>query len=302
MTNGLSFDVEDYFHVHGFQRVVRRSDWSQYESRVEASTHRILRLLRAHDSRATFFVLGWVAERHPTLVRDIAEDGHEIASHGHHHESVYELTPEQFRSDLERSIEAISSACPSAELNGYRAPSLSINESTPWAFAELVRAGFRYDSSVSPATLHDRYGVKGAPRFAYNTLEGVLEIPPASVKLFGHVVPVVCGGHFRLAPLNVSRWAIQSINQEGHAAVIYLHPWEFDPEQPVIEGTSWSSRMRHFVNIRRTESRLQRLLAEFRFDRLDEVFGRQLKEVCEEPSASRCDDSSVVPLEARAAR
>jgi polysaccharide deacetylase family protein (PEP-CTERM system associated) len=167
MLNALTFDVEDYFHVHAFAGVIARDEWERMPRRVCASTRRILQLLREHRIRATFFVLGWVAERHPELVREIADDGHELASHGYAHETVDTLTREQYRGDVARSLEAIHAACPNVEIRGYRAPSFSINDNTPWAFDVLQELGFQYDSSISPVTFHDRYGMPHAPRFAH---------------------------------------------------------------------------------------------------------------------------------------
>jgi polysaccharide deacetylase family protein (PEP-CTERM system associated) len=284
LTNALSFDVEEYFHVHAFKDVISRSEWDRYPERVVDSTRRVLALLRRRHVTATFFILGWVAEKQPNLVREIASDGHEIASHGYAHQAVYELSQLQFRDDLARADDAIRSAYPEAELAGYRAPSFSINERTPWAFEELVRAGFRYDSSLSPVSLHDRYGVRGAPRFAHVAESGLVEIPPSTVRLGKHNVAAAGGGHFRLAPLKVTHWAIRRINSEGHPAVTYLHPWEFDPGQPRIRAAGWKSRFRHYVNINHTESKLERLLRHFPFGRIDAVFSSHLIDSCATPA------------------
>lgn len=285
-THALSFDVEEYFHVHAFSGVISRSDWDSLPSRVVPSTRRILDLLHRFQTKATFFVLGWVAKRHPELVREIADQGHEIASHGHEHQAVYSLTREEFSRDLQRAGEAILDACPSAEIKGYRAPSFSINESTPWAFDELRALGFVYDSSISPATLHDRYGVQGAPRMAHRSACNFLEIPPSTIRLWGHNFPVAGGGHFRFAPLAFSKWAIRRIEKEGHPVVSYLHPWEFDPGQPRIKKAGLKSRFRHYVNIRKTEGRLAKLLAEFKFDRMDVVFRDHLARGCDPYSSA----------------
>ncbi len=279
MTNALSFDVEEYFHVHAFKDVIACRDWDHYPERVVDSTRRILALLRRRQVTATFFILGWVAVKQPALIREIAADGHEIASHGFAHQAVYELSQSQFRDDLARASDAIRSAYPEAELTGYRAPSFSINERTPWAFEELARAGFRYDSSLSPVSLHDRYGVRGAPRFAHVADAGLVEIPPSTVKLGKHNLAVAGGGHFRLAPLKVTRWAIRRINSEGHPAVTYLHPWEFDPGQPRIRSAPWKSRIRHYINLNHTESRLSRLLLEFPYGRMDEVYSASISAI-----------------------
>ena len=276
MLNALSFDVEDYFHVHAFDGVIPRGEWESIPMRVLGNTRLILRLLREHNTRATFFMLGWVAERHPELVREIAADGHELASHGHAHESVDELTPEKFRNDVQRSLDAILAACPAARIQGYRAPSFSINENTAWAYDELAKLGFAYDSSISPATFHDRYGVPSAPRFAYLVESTLLEIPVSTIRAFACNWPVAGGGYFRLAPLLFTSWAIRRINREGEPAVVYLHPWEFDPVQPRVASAPWRSRFRHYVNLPRTERRFRRLLQQFSFGPIEEVFRHQL--------------------------
>ncbi|MEQ8848783.1 XrtA system polysaccharide deacetylase [Botrimarina sp.] len=280
ITNALSFDVEDYFHVHAFRDVIDLREWDRWPMRVVDSTRRVLRLLERTQTRATFFVLGWVAERAPELVQEIHAAGHELASHGHLHQPVYELGREGFREDLRRASDAIRSAVPDAALLGYRAPSFSINEQTPWAFEELKSAGFEYDSSLSPASLHDRYGVRDSPRFAHRRDEGLLEIPPSTVRVAGQTLQVVGGGHFRLAPARVSDWAVRRINAEGSPVVTYFHPWEFDPEQPRVVGASTKSRLRHYTNLRKTESRLERLLQRFPFDRVDAAFEPQLAAAC----------------------
>jgi len=276
ITNAISFDVEEYFHVHAFKDVAPRDGWDLRPSRVVASTHQVLSLLRRHRVRGTFFILGWVAERHPSLVSDIAAEGHEIASHGFAHEAVHGLSRQEFRDDLHRANDALRNACPGVELLGYRAPSFSINQQTPWAFEELAFAGFQYDSSVSPATLHDNYGVRGASRFAYDTGDGVLEIPPTTVRVFGHNLPAVGGGHFRLAPLPLSKLAVKRIQREGHPVVSYFHPWEFDPDQPRVKGASAKSRFRHYTNLAMNERKLESLLSTFAFDRMDRVFGDRI--------------------------
>jgi polysaccharide deacetylase family protein (PEP-CTERM system associated) len=276
MKNALSFDVEDYFHVHAFSDTIAREDWDGIPTRVMECTRRILQVLREHNTLATFFVLGWVAERHPEIVREIAEDGHELASHGYGHEAVDELNVDAFRTDIQRSINSILAAFPAAHITGYRAPSFSINEKTPWAFEVLAAQGLTYDSSVSPATFHDRYGVPSAPRFAHPTLSSLLEIPPSTIRAFGCNWPVAGGGYFRLAPLQVTAWAIRRINREGQPAVVYLHPWEFDPEQPRIASAPLRSKFRHYINLRHTERRLRRMLQSFAFGSIQEVFHDQL--------------------------
>jgi polysaccharide deacetylase family protein (PEP-CTERM system associated) len=271
MLNALTFDVEDYFHVHAFDGVIPRDQWESIPRRVCESTRFILQLLRNHNTRATFFVLGWVADRHPELVREIAADGHELASHGYAHEAVSSLTRERFRSDVSRSLEAILSACPDAQIRGYRAPSFSINAETPWAYEVLNELGFAYDSSISPATFHDRYGMPSAPRFAHVAAGKLTEIPVSTIRLLGCNWAVAGGGYFRLMPLAITNWAVRRINREGQPVVVYLHPWEFDPDQPRVTAASLRSRIRHYVNLRHTAERLQQLLRQFRFGTIEDV-------------------------------
>jgi polysaccharide deacetylase family protein (PEP-CTERM system associated) len=265
LVNALTIDVEDYYQVSAFDEPGRRDRWNAFESRVCASTDRLLDLMAAASVSGTFFVLGWVAERHPALVRRIAEAGHEVASHGYFHRLVYDLTPEEFRADLRRARAAIEDAC-GAAVRGFRAPSFSITRRSLWAFDVLVDEGYAFDSSVYPVR-RDRYGVPGAPRFAYrvSTPAGqLLEVPPSTIRRAGLTVPVAGGGYFRLYPYAVTSLAIREINREGQPAVVYLHPWEIDPGQPRQAGSALS-RFRHYVNLERTEPRLARLMSELRF-------------------------------------
>lgn len=276
MQNALSFDIEEHFQVHAFADVIARDRWDEIPSRVVESTRRILKILRRGNVRATFFILGWVAERYRDLVREIVDDGHEPASHGFAHEAVDTLTREQFRADVSRSLEAILNACPTATVLGYRAPSFSINDRTPWAYEVLAELGLTYDSSISPTSFHDRYGVPHAPRFAHVGGHNIVEIPVSTVRFLGRNFAAAGGGYFRLAPLPVTNWAVRRINAEGRPAVVYLHPWEFDPEQPRVKEASLRSRFRHYVNLRHTAPRLQRLLETFEFAPLKDVFQREL--------------------------
>jgi polysaccharide deacetylase family protein (PEP-CTERM system associated) len=230
-------------------------------------------------------VLGWVAHRHPEIVREIADDGHELASHGFAHQAVYELDAAAFRSDLQRSIDAMLTACPGAQIRGYRAPSFSLNQHTGWAFEVLTELRIRYDSSISPATFHDRYGLPAAPRFAHMVGPRLLEIPLSTIRALGCNWQVAGGGYFRLLPLPITSWAIRKINRDGHPAVTYLHPWEFDVGQPRVQSASLRSKFRHYVNLRHTERRLQTLLREFSFGPIAEVFSKQLQF----DTATRCD-------------
>jgi len=272
ISNALTIDVEEHFQVHAFERVVDRSDWDRYPSRVVVNTRRILRLLEAYDVRATFFVLGWVADRHPGLVQEIAAGGHEVATHGYGHELIYRQTPTEFAGDLARSLEAIAGALRDWQPAGYRAPAFSITRQSLWALEVLREHGMRYDSSIFPLAAHDRYGMRDADRFANRVREGLWEFPVSTVRLGRQNWPVAGGGYFRLFPLWITRRAIRRINAQGHPAVVYLHPWEIDPEQPRIPNAPALSRFRHYVNLHKTESRLRALLQEFEFSTMEKVF------------------------------
>lgn len=277
VVNALSFDVEDYFHVSAFERVVRRERWQNYESRVERNTERLLSILDGAGARATFFVLGWVAEQVPALIRKIAAAGHEIASHGYGHELLYRLRPANFRADLDRARSLLEDIT-GTPLSGYRAPSFSITSRSLWALDILIEAGYRYDASVFPIR-RDRYGLPSAPRHPYRVsceAGSILEIPGSTLRVGGVNLPIGGGGYFRLMPYAWSRWAITTLNRsEGRPAIFYLHPWEIDPDQPRIPA-SLLSRYRHYVGLHRTEARLERLLAEFRFAPIATVFAQQL--------------------------
>jgi polysaccharide deacetylase family protein (PEP-CTERM system associated) len=285
MRNALTIDVEEHFQVHNLEAAVERSSWDRQESRVEANVWRVLELLDRHRVKATFFVLGWVAERRPRLVGEIASRGHEVASHGYEHRLVYTQTREEFAEDLRRSLGVLGQALAAVPgldggtICGYRAPSFSITRAVPWAQDVILEAGLRYDSSIMPATGHPRYGIGDAPRFAHVLSNGLVEFPMATVRSGGRNWPVAGGGYFRLLPLAFTRWALRRLNRQGHPAVVYLHPWEFDPEQPRFRGPSAWLRFRHYVNLDRTAPRLERLLQEFSFAPLREVFGDLLRRV-----------------------
>ena len=277
IVNAMTIDVEDYFHVSAFQDTVPRSDWDRLESRVVGNTERLLALFRQYDVRATFFVLGWVAERYPSLVRQIAQAGHELASHGYWHRLIYEQSPAEFREDLRKSRETITAAA-GVSVSGYRAPSFSITPRSLWALEIIREEGFLYDASVYPIR-HDRYGLPNAPRH-FHTLEqaagSLLECPGSTARLAGVNLPVGGGGYFRLLPYAWTRWGISRLNErEGQPAVFYLHPWEIDPEQPRLPS-SRLSRFRHYTNLEATHARLTRLLEEFRFAPLGDLVGLRL--------------------------
>lgn len=279
--NYLSIDVEDYFQVSAFESVSPPASWDGRELRVEANTDRILRLLDEREVKATFFILGWVAERCPGLVRRIAAGGHEVASHGYGHRRVYQQKRAEFREDVRRSKAVLEDLTGTAVL-GYRAPSYSISADTFWAFDELHAAGFRYDSSIFPIR-HDLYGMHDWPRFpsdavrkdsgawepiseAANGRPRILEIPITTLPLGGRNWPIAGGGYFRLFPYGLTHWGLQRINRkEGRPFVFYIHPWEFDPDQPRFKGSGWKSQIRHYLNLHRTEGRFRQLLQDFPF-------------------------------------
>ncbi len=273
VTNVLSFDIEEHFQVHAFERDISRSTWDSLPSRVEANTRLILKLLAEHHVTATFFVLGWVAQRHPGLVEAIAAGGHEVATHGYAHELVYRLTPDEFARDLEDSLQAIERALGRDVVRGYRAPGFSITEDSLWALDELARQGLAYDSSIFPLSAHDRYGMAGAKRFAHALDNGLWEVPASTVRLAGLNVPVAGGGYFRLYPLWATEEAIRRLNAAGQPAVVYLHPWEFDPGQPRVAGASRRSKFRHYTNLGTTELKLRALLERHSFSSVETVYG-----------------------------
>jgi polysaccharide deacetylase family protein (PEP-CTERM system associated) len=272
ITNALTIDVEDYFQVSAFAPYIRRDDWDNCECRVERNVARILALLEKAGVKATFFTLGWIAERYPGLVRDIVAGGHELASHGYGHQRASDLTPEQFLDDIVRA-KALLEDLGGVEVRGYRAPSFSIGAANrDWAFACLDRAGYRYSSSVYPVR-HDHYGMPDAPRFSYQVHTDLIEVPPTTVRLFNRNLPASGGGYFRLMPYGLSRLLIQRVNRvEEQSAVFYFHPWEIDADQPRVAGIDAKTRFRHYVNIDRMEQRLTRLVRDFAWGRMDRIF------------------------------
>lgn len=274
--NAFTVDVEDYYHVSAFARTISPHDWSQYESRVVASTHRILRLLEERQVRGTFFVLGWVAERFPELVRDIHRAGHELGCHSYWHRLVYEQTPDEFRDDLTRAKDVVEQVT-GEPVTAYRAPSFSITRKSLWALEILAGEGIRLDSSIYPVH-HDRYGIPGAERFLHRveTPAGeLLEFPPSLVRLGNFNLPVGGGGYFRLYPSRFSETCLHRIHREaGRPFMFYVHPWEVDPGQPRLRGSALS-RFRHYVNLDRTEAKLRRLLDAFSFGSVGDVITEQ---------------------------
>lgn len=271
IVNALTIDVEDYFQVSAFAPYVSRSSWDGLECRVEGNVQRILQLLADHGARATFFTLGWIAQRYPGVVRDIVAAGHELASHGHGHERVSDLTPETFLADL-RQAKTVLEQTGGVEVVGYRAPSFSIGRGNLWAFDVLAETGHRYSSSIYPIR-HDHYGMPESPRFPYYPRADLLEVPITTVRAWGQNFPSSGGGYFRLLPYAVSRWMLRRVNDvDGRPGVFYFHPWEIDDQQPRVQGVNAKARFRHYVNIERMEGRLRRLLRDFRWGRMDEVF------------------------------
>ena len=270
--NVLTVDVEEYFHPNAMDAAVDPAEWDGLPKRVEHNTHRMLDLLSEHDVRATFFVLGWVAERLPRLVAEIARRGHEVACHGYAHRLVYRLGPARFRDDVVRS-KRILEDCLGSRVTGFRAASCSIIDTTLWALDILIEEGFEFDSSIFPVR-HDLYGIPGFRRFAVRLRRAageIVEIPLSTVHLLGRNWPVAGGGYFRLLPYRITRLSVQRLNRHDRApAIVYVHPWEIDADQPRLPG-GVVSHFRQYTNLRRTESRLRRLLSEFTFAPIRDV-------------------------------
>ena len=278
--NAFTVDIEDYYHVSAFEKHVRRDEWGDWESRVTTNTHRLLKLLDRHNVKGTFFVVGWIAQRYPRLVREVHACGHEIASHGYWHRLIYELSPQDFRHELRRSREVLEDAT-GARITAHRAPSFSITNRSLWALEVLVEEGFSLDSSIFPIR-HDRYGIPRAePRLhRLTTPAGELwEFPPSVARMARVNVPVCGGGYFRLFPLAWTLYCLDHINRrEREPFIFYVHPWEIDPDQPRIPAGSRLSRFRHYVGLKRTEGKLDRLLARFRFGRVSDVIAARAAE------------------------
>ena len=273
LTNAMTIDVEDYFQVAAFDGHIRREHWDQLPCRVEANVDRILALFDEHGVKGTFFVLGWMAERYPQMLRRIVAGGHEVASHGYDHVRIVHQTPKVFREEVHRTGALLEDATGHA-VCGYRAATFSIVEETLWALDQLLEAGYRYSSSIYPVH-HDLYGMPDAPRFPFRHLGdgGLLEVPLTTVKIGKRNYPCGGGGYFRLFPYALSRWAIRRVNEhEGQSAVFYFHPWEIDPDQPRQSGIGLKTRVRHYLNLSRMEGRMIRLLQDFDWGRMDAVF------------------------------
>lgn len=269
--NAMSVDVEDYFQVSAFENIISRDSWDTLPLRVDYSTNRLLELFARKQVKATFFTLGWVAERRPDLVRRIVAEGHEIASHGYGHERVTEMSRDAFRQDVDRAkkiLEDISGE----EVIGYRAPSFSINDTNRWVFDELVALGYRYSSSTYPVK-HDLYGVPHWPRFKYKLDNGLIEIPMTTLKIGEKTIPISGGGFFRLYPYWLTRFMLSLFHRrESAPGIFYMHPWELDAEQPRQANLPAKTRFRHYLNINKHERRLEKLVSDFKWGRMDEVF------------------------------
>jgi polysaccharide deacetylase family protein (PEP-CTERM system associated) len=271
ITNAFTCDVEDYFQVSALAPHFPRDQWDSVPCRIERNVDRVLELLDGHGARGTFFTLGWIAERFPGLVRRIADAGHEVASHGYGHQRASALTPDAFSADI-RLAKAILEDITGQGVTGYRAPSFSIGKANLWAHDCIAEAGYRYSSSVYPVK-HDHYGIPDAPRFAWRLPNGLVEVPITTLNMLGRNWPAGGGGFFRLLPYAVSRWQIARVNADDkRAAIFYFHPWEIDPDQPRVTDATAKTQFRHYINLKRTAARLDRLLSDFSWGRADEVF------------------------------
>lgn len=272
IVNAMSVDVEDYFQVSAFEPYVERDKWNTLPCRVEANIEKVLALFSLHQVQATFFTLGWVADRYPAIVRKIVDSGHELASHGWEHKRVSTQSPAEFQEDVSRTRKLLEDVGGQA-VKGYRAASYSIGTEESWAWNELAQAGYQYSSSIVPIK-HDHYGIPDAPRFAFQPAGStLLEVPITTVSVVGKNLNCGGGGWFRLFPYAFSKWALNHVNsKEQQAGIFYFHPWEIDPDQPRIEGLSTKTKFRHYLNLDRTHGRLDRLLTDFRWGRMDEIF------------------------------
>lgn len=277
IVNGLSVDVEDWFQVGAFERVIDRAEWDGLTDRVDRNVREILDLFDEVGAKATFFTLGWVAQRHGPLLREITARGHEMASHGWDHQRVFRFDRKSFGQDIARARQVIEDASGTA-VTGYRAPSFSIDQRTPWAFEELAEQGYAYSSSVAPIA-HDHYGWKEAPRFAFHPLPGssLIEIPVTTAMLGNRRMAAGGGGFFRVLPYGFSRWAIRQVNRDdGRPAIFYFHPWEVDPDQPRVANAPLKSRLRHYTNLSRMAPKLRRLVRDFAWGRMDHLAQQEL--------------------------
>ena len=286
IVNGLSVDVEDWFQVGAFESVIEHDDWGSLTDRVDRNVREILDLFDAADVRATFFALGWVAQRHGGLMREIVTRGHELASHGWDHGRVFRMDRKGFGEDIARARKVLEDAA-GVPIVGYRAPSFSIDRRTPWAFLELAEQGYLYSSSVAPIN-HDHYGWADAPRFAFHPIPGVplLELPVTTAMFAGKRLAAGGGGFFRVIPYGFTRWAIRQVNRtDERPAIFYFHPWEIDPGQPRVAGAPLKSRLRHYTNLDKMAGKLRQLLGEFTWGRMDLLAHREAARLDSEMAA-----------------
>lgn len=268
--HALSIDLEDYFMASAFEPAVSKAEWDFLESRVVASASKVLKILDEAQTKATFFTVGWLAERFPYLIKTVAARGHEIACHGFFHRLIYNQTPDEFEEDVRRAKQELERAS-GQEVVGYRAPSFSLTEETPWAWSILERNGFKYDASVLPAS-HARGGIKGALRFPHRRRQ-LVEFPMSTLHVAGVNFPFSGGGYFRLFPYPLIRYGMRTCLKEHHPAIVYLHPWEFDPAQPRLPAR-WPDYIKHRLNLDKTEEKFRKLLNDFRFDTVRNVLKR----------------------------
>ena len=268
----MTIDVEDYFQVSAFEEKFDPSIWSDISPRVEANTHRLLDIFSEHDTKATFFTLGWIAERFPELIKRIASEGHEVASHGTMHRRATDQTEGEFRKDIGYAKKLLEDLTGNAVV-GYRAPSFSFTKNNEWVYDALQQEGYKYSSSVYPV-VHDHYGIPDAPRFTYSTHTSVNEIPLSTLTFFKRNIPVSGGGYFRLYPYIFTKYAIKTLtSNEKHPYIFYLHPWEIDDAQPRVQGVNAKTRFRHYLNLKRVEGRLIRLLEDFKWSTMSDIYG-----------------------------
>jgi len=266
--NALSFDLEDWFCAYNLR--IRMEDWDKQELRVVASARRVLEILRKHNTKATFFVLGWIAERVPSLVRGIEQHGHEIATHGYSHTVITEMSPQSFEADLEKAL-GVTSVCTSQPILGYRAPSFTITNKTLWALDILAKHGVKYDSSIFPLSYHPDYGIPDAP-LSIHQRGALIEVPLSCAEILGRRIPCSGGGYFRVFPYLLTAFLMRKCNRQGRPVIFYLHPWEMDPGQPRV-NLPRSKAFRHYSNLDKTESRLNQLLMDFEFAPIKELLG-----------------------------
>jgi polysaccharide deacetylase family protein (PEP-CTERM system associated) len=269
MKNALSIDLEDWFCANNLSNVIPREKWDEQELRVVHNTKRLLDLFEKYNIKATFFVLGWIAERVPYLITQIEESGHEIATHGYSHSLITEVTPEFFDKDIEKAL-SVTQSCVKQKIRGFRAPSFTITKKTIWAIDILIKHGIEYDSSVFPVGFHPDYGISDAPLSVYKIKGNMVEVPLSVAEMFGKRIPCSGGGYFRLFPYCITKYLMRKCNKEGRPVIFYLHPWEIDTEQPRVK-LPFLKKTRHYNNLKKTNSRLEKLLTDFEFVPIKEI-------------------------------